>query len=317
MRRRLERGRLPGGARRRNWSTARCGKPPATGRNSASTCSSPSVEDEDKILALKPMNCPCHVQIFTPGPAQLSRAAAAHGRVRRLPPLRAVGRAARHHAGARLHPGRRAHLLHRGPDRRRDRRGSAICCAGLSRFRLHRRSAIKFSDRPAVRAGTDEVWDQAEAALQGRLRRGRRRLHAQPGRGRVLRPEARIRAARRDRPRLAVRHLAGRFRPARAAGRRICRRGRRAAPAGDAAPRHPRLVRALPRHPDRALCRPLSALAGAGAGGGRDHRLRRRRLCRGGGGGAAGGRAVRARPISAQREDQLQDARAQPGNRCR
>ena len=35
------RGRLPGGARPRNWSTARCGKRPATGRSSASTCSSP------------------------------------------------------------------------------------------------------------------------------------------------------------------------------------------------------------------------------------------------------------------------------------
>ena len=33
------------------------------------------------------------------------------------------------------------------------------------------------------------------------------------------------------------------------------------------------------RHPDRALCRPLAALAGAGAGGGRHHHLGRRRLC--------------------------------------
>ncbi len=85
------------------------------------------VPDEDKVLALKPMNCPCHVQIFQPGPAQLPRAAAAHGGIRRLPPLRAVGRAARHHAGARVHPGRRAHLLHRGPDRAGNRavRGAA------------------------------------------------------------------------------------------------------------------------------------------------------------------------------------------------
>ncbi len=46
------------------------------------------------------------------GSAQLSRPAAALRRVRRLPPQRAVRRAARHHARARLHAGRRPHLLH-------------------------------------------------------------------------------------------------------------------------------------------------------------------------------------------------------------
>ncbi len=53
-------------APRSSW-IAPCGKRPATGKNTASTCSSPSVEDEEKLLALKPMNCPCHVQIFRQG----------------------------------------------------------------------------------------------------------------------------------------------------------------------------------------------------------------------------------------------------------
>ena len=52
-----------------------------------------------------------------PRPAQLPRPADPLRRVRRLPSQRAVRRAARHHARARLHPGRRPHLLHRGPDR--------------------------------------------------------------------------------------------------------------------------------------------------------------------------------------------------------
>ena len=52
-----------------------------------------------------------------PGPAQLPRPADPLRRVRRLPPQRAVRRAARHPARARLHPGRRPHLLHRRPDR--------------------------------------------------------------------------------------------------------------------------------------------------------------------------------------------------------
>ena len=59
--------------------------------------------------------------------AQLPRPADPLRRVRPVPPQRAERRAARHHAGARLHPGRRPRLLHRGPDPRRVRR-------------LHRRS---------------------------------------------------------------------------------------------------------------------------------------------------------------------------------
>ena len=57
----------------------------------------------------------------------------------------------------------------------------------------------------------------------------------------------------------------------------------------------------------------LPAVAGAGAGGGRDHHLRRRRLCarRWRRRCATAGLAVRDRP--AQREDQRQGARAQPG----
>ena len=49
-------------------------------------------------------------------PEELSRPAVPAGRVRRRPPLRAVGRAARADARARLHPGRCARLLHRGAD---------------------------------------------------------------------------------------------------------------------------------------------------------------------------------------------------------
>ena len=47
-------------------------------------------------------------------------------RVRQGAPLRAVGRAARADARARLHPGRRARLHHRGADRRRSRSRSTI-----------------------------------------------------------------------------------------------------------------------------------------------------------------------------------------------
>ena len=74
---------------------------------------------------------------------------------------------------------------------------------------------MKFSDRPPVRAGADEVWDRAEAALREACTSAGVEYDAEPGRGRLLRPEAGIRAARRDRPRLAVRHAPGRFRACR------------------------------------------------------------------------------------------------------
>ena len=86
-------------------------------------------------------------------------------------------------------------------------------------------------------------------------------VDAQQGRRRVLRPEARIRAARRHRPRLAVRHRAGRPQPARPARRLLHRRALEQGDAGDAASRDVRLARALHRHSDRALCRPPAALA--------------------------------------------------------
>ena len=55
----------------------------------------------------------------------LPRAAAAPRRVRPRLPRRARGRPARPAPRARLHPGRRPRLLHRGPDRRRGGRASA------------------------------------------------------------------------------------------------------------------------------------------------------------------------------------------------
>ena len=58
-------GRLRRGAARRSSRPRRSGRSRATGRSSASTCS--SCESEDKVLGLKPMNCPGHVQIFKQG----------------------------------------------------------------------------------------------------------------------------------------------------------------------------------------------------------------------------------------------------------
>ena len=63
---------------------------------------------------------------------ELSRSAVAHRRVRQGASLRAVRRAARAVARAALHAGRRAYLLHRGPDHRGMRASSTSrCCRSI------------------------------------------------------------------------------------------------------------------------------------------------------------------------------------------
>ena len=124
-----------------------------------------TVEDEDKTLALKPMNCPCHVQIFR------------HGlRSYRELPLRMAEFGACH----RYEPSGSLHGIMRVRGFTQD--DAHIFCTddqiaeetarfvtmldevyrdfGFESFR------VKFSDRPETRAGSDEVWDRAEGALK-------------------------------------------------------------------------------------------------------------------------------------------------------
>jgi len=124
-----------------------------------------TVEDEEKTLALKPMNCPCHVQIFK------------HGlRSYRELPLRMAEFGACH----RYEPSGALHGIMRVRAFTQD--DAHIFCtedqvpAETARFVELLRSIyadfgfpefrIKFADRPPVRAGEDWTWDQAEEALR-------------------------------------------------------------------------------------------------------------------------------------------------------
>ncbi len=62
---RLPRQRLPGGARARRSSTARCGRSPGHWENYRENMF--TTESEKRDYAVKPMNCPGHVQIFKQG----------------------------------------------------------------------------------------------------------------------------------------------------------------------------------------------------------------------------------------------------------
>ena len=235
-------------------------------------------------MALKPMNCPAHIQIFNQGIKSLPRPADPDGRVRLLPPQRAARRAARADARAPDHAGRRAHLLPRGPDRRGGRALSASCSTRSTATSASRTMRSSSRCGPDKRFGTDESWDQAEKELRDAVAAAGRATaeygwEELPGEGAFYAPKLEFHLTDAIGRTWQVRHAPARLRAARAARRDLCRRGRRASTPGDAPPRDPRLVRALHRHPDRALRRQAAALAGAGAGGGRDDRLGRRRLC--------------------------------------
>jgi threonyl-tRNA synthetase len=123
------------------------------------------VEDENKSLALKPMNCPCHVQIFRQGirsyrelPLRMAEFGACH----RYEPSGALHGIMR----VRAFTQDDAHIFctesQIAPETVRfvELLSSIYHDFGFPEFR------VKFSDRPALRVGSDAVWDHAEAALQ-------------------------------------------------------------------------------------------------------------------------------------------------------
>ena len=123
------------------------------------------VEDEDRTLALKPMNCPCHVQIFRQGlrsyrelPLRMAEFGSCHryepsGALHGIMRVRAFTQDDAHifctEAQVASETVRFVELL-----------GSIYRDFGFAEFQ------VKFSDRPEVRAGSDAVWDRAEAALK-------------------------------------------------------------------------------------------------------------------------------------------------------
>jgi threonyl-tRNA synthetase len=123
------------------------------------------VEDEDKVLALKPMNCPCHVQIFRHGmrsyrelPLRMAEFGACHryepsGALHGIMRVRAFTQDDAHifctEEQVPAETARFVALL-----------ASIYSDFGFPEFR------VKFSDRPTLRAGSDEVWDKAENALK-------------------------------------------------------------------------------------------------------------------------------------------------------
>ena len=123
------------------------------------------VEDEDKILALKPMNCPCHVQIFRQGLRsyrELPLRMAEFGSCHRYEPSGALHGIMR----VRAFTQDDAHIFCAEDQIAPETVAFVELLSSIYRDFGFESFRVKFSDRPAVRAGTDETWDRAEGALK-------------------------------------------------------------------------------------------------------------------------------------------------------
>ena len=120
--------------------------------------------EDDRTLALKPMNCPCHVQIFRQGIKSY-----------RDLPLRMAefGSCHRNEPSGALHGIMRVRAFtqddaHIFCTEEQITSESVRFCGLLQSIYADfgfEDVRVKFSDRPEVRAGEDEVWDRAESAL--------------------------------------------------------------------------------------------------------------------------------------------------------
>ena len=122
-------------------------------------------ESDERIFALKPMNCPCHVQIFRQGLKSyrdLPLRMAEFGSCHRYEPSGALHGLMRVRAFVQDD----AHIF--CTDSQITEESIAFCELLMQIYADFGFDdvSIKFADRPPVRAGEDEVWDRAEAALQ-------------------------------------------------------------------------------------------------------------------------------------------------------
>jgi len=144
--------------------------------------------DHDRVLAIKPMNCPCHVQIFKQGitsyrdlPLRMAEFGACH----RNEPSGALHGLMRVRAFVQDD----AHIF--CTEEQINSETVAYCDLLLSVYRDlgFDEVVVKFSDRPETRAGTDETWDKAEAALTEAVEQTGIEYSLDPGQGAFYGPK--------------------------------------------------------------------------------------------------------------------------------
>jgi threonyl-tRNA synthetase len=143
---------------------------------------------DDKVLALKPMNCPGHVLIFRNrlhSYRELPLRLAEFGSCHRNEPSGALHGIMR----VRAFTQDDAHIF--CTEDQVTAESIAFCDLLLSVYRDFGFDdvAIKFADRPPVRAGSDEVWDRAEAALRNAVEAAGLSYTLNPGEGAFYGPK--------------------------------------------------------------------------------------------------------------------------------
>ncbi|KZB72995.1 MULTISPECIES: threonine--tRNA ligase [Thalassospira] len=148
----------------------------------------PDEDDPERVLALKPMNCPCHVQIFRLGSKSY-----------RDLPLRMAefGCCHRNEPSGGLHGIMRvrqfiqddAHIFCTEDQIVSETKIFCDLLKSVYKDFGFTDILVKFSDRPEVRAGSDEIWDKAEAALREAALEAGLALEVNPGEGAFYGPK--------------------------------------------------------------------------------------------------------------------------------
>jgi len=143
---------------------------------------------EKAINALKPMNCPCHVQVYNQGLKSY-----------RDLPLRMAefGSCNRYEPSGALHGIMRvrgftqddAHIFCREDQIEAETKKFIEFLSNIYRDLGFENFSIKFSDRPEQRAGSDEVWDKSENALRSATEAAGYDFELNPGEGAFYGPK--------------------------------------------------------------------------------------------------------------------------------
>jgi threonyl-tRNA synthetase len=142
----------------------------------------------ERIFALKPMNCPCHVQIFNQrlkSYRDLPLRLAEFGSCHRFEPAGALHGIMR----VRSFTQDDAHIFCTEKQIAEETIRFCDLLRGIYRDVGFPDFFVKFSDRPPVRAGSDAVWDQAEQALRDASKAAGIELILNPGEGAFYGPK--------------------------------------------------------------------------------------------------------------------------------
>jgi threonyl-tRNA synthetase len=144
--------------------------------------------EDGRVYALKPMNCPGHVQVFKQGITSyrdLPKRIAEFGKVHRYEPSGALHGMLR----VRAFTQDDAHIFCSADQITEE--SIAVCdlILGIYRDFGFDNVLIKFADRPEVRVGDDKVWDDAEAALKKAIESTGLEYSYNPGEGAFYGPK--------------------------------------------------------------------------------------------------------------------------------